>query len=382
MKHSIFGLCSVTALASLLACGGISDPSRSGENVAVVQGALTSSDSVSVPANAHVAIVWYDASGGKLAIGADAPVVDGKFSFKLTAPADAYFVAVDGEGSSDDTAPPSDSDTAPAPAPASGDETSGSAGSATPKSIRPLADNVGGSITDGLRAAIGGFVVYADDNGNGKLDLDDDQGTFQSSPDKIVGGSTDLALVYLKGGGTVDYEKLRDKTGVKPAAGFNLHVDSNDGLWLSANDVSLKIGPKRLPSSVCSNVGDVLEDGPTPATPTNPTGNSSSGANGSNEPAIDPNIICAPDGRSYVIQYGNCDQPTTPTPEGLCTYSTVSDTCSNGAAPGGSLEPGEPVPAGWPCPISGGDEDAGPPNTDPSQPDSGSDAPPPPPDAG
>lgn len=373
MKHSIFGLCSVTALASLLACGGISDPSRSGENVAVIQGALTASDSADVPANAHVAIVWYDASNGKLAIGADAPVVDGKFSFKLTAPADAYFLAVDDDGaSSDDAVPPNTQ--APAPA----EDTSGGAGSATPESIRPLADPVGGSITDSLRVAIGGFVVYADDNGNSKLDLDDDQGTYQSSPDKIVGGSTELELVYLKGGGTVDYEKLRDKTGVKPAVGFNLHVgdDQDDGLWLSANDVSLKLGAKKLPSSVCNNIGDVLEVTPTgggTAFAGDPAGSSA------NEPSTaDPsNIICAPDGRSYVISYGNCDEPPTPTPEGLCTSGSSSDTCSNGAYPGGSLEPGDPVPEGWPCPVT--ETDGGSPNTDPP-PDSGADLPSP--DAG
>lgn len=357
MKHSILGLCALTALSSLLACGGISDPSHEGENVTVIQGALTSSESVDVPANTHVAIVWLNASTGQLAIGADAPVVNGKFAFKLAAPSDAYFAAADFSSSSSDS-----SVTSPGSSETNGGNSSTpavDAGSPTPVSIRPLDNNVSGSITSDLKAAKAGFVVYVDQNGNGKLDLDDDKGSYQSSPDQVIGGSSELALVYLKGGGNVDYEKLRDKTGVKPAQGFNLAVASNGTLWLSANDVSLKIGPNKLPESVCS-LGSVTSPG-------NP---------GAGAPMPLPSeVICSADGRTYTYKNGcgNTSQPTEP--EGLCYSSASSLECMTGR----TLQPGDAVPSGWPCSVTNTDQDGGPaPNTGSDEdggaaPDTGSD---------
>lgn len=350
MKHSIFGFGSVAAMAMLLACGGISDPSRSGENVAVIQGALTASGTVNVPANARVAIIWSDHSTGKLAIGADAPVVNGKFLFKLTVPPTPF--SVGGEGGFAVGSPTIVTET-----PASEMPEEGSA--PTPESIRPLADEVGGSITGDLRAAVGGFVVYVDDNGNGKLDLDDDKGTYASSPDKVIGGSTDFDLIYLTGGGAVDYEKLRDETGVKPVAGFNLHL-SNLGYWLSTNDVSLKIGPNKLSPFVCAGISDVqLGDPPVTDDPDKSSSNNDPSGSDTDGTQDIARIDCSSDGRTYWISTNApCDDTgnsEAPAAEGLCSSEQSQGSCTEARYPGGSLEPGEPVPADWPCPVADDD---------------------------
>ncbi len=260
--------------------------------------------------------------------------------------------------------------------PSSGGGTSGSSGSSGTSSsggafgvstkLAPR-DLVGGSITEPLSAALAGFVVYADTNGNGKLDL---EGQYAASPDEILGGNAELMLVYLKGGGSLDYEKLRDKSGILPATGFNLMW--SEGRWLPLNDVELKLATTaKLPSAVCSSSygyssggsssGSVDTPLPEPA-PT--TGSGSSGSSGSSgtsgtdtgkvyPAAGSPGLICSADGRSF--QYyppTNC-APSPPPPVGLCAgdvYETSA--CASPGSWGETYLPGATIPAGWPCPVA------------------------------
>lgn len=367
----LFSSLAVTAFA----CGGIADPTRGGEgSVATVSGALTGT---AVPANARVALVYRkaNANGGSTAVevGSDVPVVGGKFTMDLSPPSETYFAGVNASREFDELdspppplsggAAPADPDTAPRV---------GSSGGGKPAplpaaNVRPQGDPVSGGITQPLTAAIAGFVVYADANGNGKLDL---EGGYASSPDQILGGKKDLILVYFRDGGTLDYEKLRDKSGILPGAGFNLAW--TEGRWfpLSAVELQLSASPK-LPRAVCSYSGSSSSGSggssdtgePSSATPGAPP----SGGSGSGPVALrnrypapgSPGLNCSPDGRSYSILTA-CPPPPPP-PVGLCAsdYDT-SYPCAGGY--GETLANGTAVPEGWPCPVNGldgGSADAG-----------------------
>lgn len=401
------GLCvtALTALTALVssACGGISDPTKGGADgrVATVSGALTG---ITVPANARVALVYRKVtttsagSSATVEVGSDVPVIAGKFTMSLGTPADAYFSSIDGTSISNASSPPPSvevpSPATSVPPPSSGTSTSGSPGAFGAARLSPR-DLVGGSITEPLTAAMAGFVVYADTNGNGKLDL---EGQYASSPDQVLGGNKELILVYLKGGGSLDYEKLRDKSGILPTAGFDLAW--TEGRWLPLSEVELKLSTNaQLPSSVCdqwvsssgsgsasagdiggsTNGGTFSADGGSPTTSVDggpssgssgsngagssggssgSSGSSSSGGFGSAYPSpSDPNLHCSPDGRSYA--YGGSPTSTTcppspPPPTGLCAgdvYATPT-ACISGGSFENALAPGAPVPDGWPCPTS------------------------------
>jgi hypothetical protein len=239
--------------------------------------------------------------------------------------------------------------------------------------IRPKDSATGTIITQPISAAFGGFIVYSDTNGNNKLDL---VGQYGDSPDTILGGNNDLILVNLKGGGQLDLEKLRDKSGILPAQGFNLAWD--EGRWLPLNLVELKLkATEGLPSEVCGASGiDYGGSGssgtvpmPEPAPDTPPSsgtsgGSSTSGSGGTGGyypgpyPAPgSPGLKCSPDGRSFTYSQP-CPTPPPP-PKGICAgtvgYSTIA--CAGGF--GSSLTPGQTPPAGWPCTVAP-DADGGP----------------------
>lgn len=346
-------------LAGAFACGGISDPTRGGESVATVSGALTGT---SVPAGARVALVWKKAAGG-VEVGAEAPIVNGQFSMTLGTPSDAYFLSTEGNdyeelsgGSAAE--PPSTATPEPAPAPSAG---SGGAPTPTPGGKLATKTNVSGGITEPMKAAIAGFVVYVDANGNDKLDL---EGDYASSPDTILGGNKELFLAFLKGGGQLDYEKLRDKSGILPAAGYNLAWEQ--GRWLPLTLVELKLTDKaKLPSSVCSGSGygngdaPVDQTAPMPA-PADPDTASDAGAAATYPDPSDPNLHCSPDGRSFYYTDPNACPPPPPAPVGLCAsdYGVATRGCAGSA---GTSFVGDTPPAGWPCPVAidGGAADAG-----------------------
>lgn len=373
-----------TAFASAaIACGGISDPNANGGGegtVATVSGALTGT---AVPANAHVALVWQKlattAEGSiqtSLEVAEDTPVVAGKFTLNLSVPAAEYFFPLDTHAVGSGATPPptvkAEPDPAPAPTPSAGG--SGGGGKmfgAMQGRLAPRGGVVSGSITQPLMAAIAGFVVYADTNGNGKLDL---EGEYSSSPDQILGGNDELILAYLKDGGALDYEKLRDKSGILPTAGFNLSW--SEGRWLPLNVVELRLSAKaQLPSAVCSSSGSystpASASGGTASVDPAPSGGGTAvdGGTGKYPMPTDPGLVCSPDGTSFTYHSAASCPPPPPPRVGLCAgnYGDSSEPCVSYGYDD-RIPSGGPVPEGWPCTVTtplppstdGGIPDAGP----------------------
>jgi hypothetical protein len=335
------------SLVALVACGGISDPTQgSGEQVATVSGALTGT---SVPSGTRVALVWRVGNTGTYAVGSDVAVVDGKFTMDLNAPPNSYFFAAEGTYDDfSDSSAHSDPPTARPPAADNGgvDQLSFGLG------LAPR-DTVSGQINQPLSAAAAGFVVYVDTNGNGALDI---AGQWATATDQVIGGNDELLLTYFRDGGALDYEKLRDRSGILPKAGYNLAW--SQGRWVPLNVVELKIKSNiRLPSGVCAT-DIVVDDSPPPIVQAD--AGVDSGVNGFPSPD-DPTLICSDDGYTFSYQpAAPCGNPQ-PTPEGLCAPQVFSDSC---ASPGGgfSIPYGSALPEGWPCPVDvdgGVFEDAG-----------------------
>ena len=360
-KLSLLAYGAATIAASLFACGDLSDPTKGGsERVATVTGALTGT---SVPDGTRVALVWRRGVAGGVEVGADVAVVGGRFAMDLAEPPSGYFfpleasdyVALNGEGRSTGASAPTTANGEAAldmPAPAPPGE--GAATKTKSVVLRPQ-DSVSGQITQPMNVAVAGFVVYVDANGNGRLDLD---GPEPSSSDRILGGNDELLLTFLKDGGALDYEKLRDRSGILPARGYNLAW--GQGRWLPLDLVELKLSEgERLPPSVCTSTGGIAEP-PSVVTfdagaaPTDPTV-------GRYPPPDAPNLHCAPDGRSFqYLPPSDCTPPEPPR-SGLCTpeaWDLPLVGCSGGGY-GEALAAGEPPPPGWPCtvddlPIDGG----------------------------
>ncbi|HEY8074813.1 MAG TPA: hypothetical protein VIF62_11905 [Labilithrix sp.] len=342
------------ALGATLGCGsGISN--RDNPSIATVSGQLSGS-TVDVPAGAKVALVWRSPTSGQWVVTAEAAVAGGAFSINLDgAPSDDLFFdpsnlgsgsgsgGVYNGGSADE--PPTSGGTATAPSGGSGGGSS-SGGSAQ---VRPM-DVASGTVSAPMTVAAAGFLLYVDANGNGKLDIDSNGRT----PDTVIGGSRDLALVYLRDGSSLDLEKLRDDTGQLPTRGYDL-VLVDKRRWLPLNSVDLTLGDDSLPDGLCymgpTEVGTAtaVADGPETPAPAPSSGYPAPG---------DPNLTCSPDGRSY--SYSECNPPPPPPVlpgTALCGGNAVEITepCAGG---GGALGPSDPVPPGWPCPVAT-DADAG-----------------------
>ncbi|WP_394830296.1 hypothetical protein LVJ94_27690 [Pendulispora rubella] len=327
MKHLKLAVVASTAAgAALLACGGLSDPSRQ-------EGSLSLSGSLSgtaLPNGAHVALVWRSGASGNVTIAADAPVVNGQYSLTVETPPDGYFFTDDDDGT--DAGPPP---TGSSP----GDLGLGTQG-----------ESVGGQVTDPLSRAVAGFLVYVDKNGDDELDADD----------TILGGDRELSLTYFRGGASLSYEKLRDKTGALPHAGFNLGWTEG---WLQFDNADLTLSSKaELPGIVC---GGGLGPRPFPDAGTFDSGTGtfdagrfdsgtggqdSGGGTGSGYPdPNDPRLHCRADGRSY-----SYDPICQTVPRTLCSLHPAAQ-CEG--VYGSGIPTGFPIPVGWPCPIPG--EDAG-----------------------
>jgi hypothetical protein len=369
LRLSTLFLAPALAATFALACGEISDPTKGTERTATVSGALTGT---SVPAGARVAVVWRNGANGGVVVGAEADIVGGKFTMTLAAPADAYFYPMNGEDYDSLNAPnttspgaPSGGGTAPAdPAPvedpdtdpggvSSGGSTSGGGGSKVGSKLGTRGGTISGGITEPLSVATAGFVVYVDANGNGTLDL---EGEYSSSPDTIIGGNKELILAYLKGGGQLDYEKLRDKSGILPVAGFNLAWDQ--GRWIPLTLVELQLSQKvKLPSAICSSYGttDFGSDGEEGVSSTGarkPSPESTTAPDGGYPPKGAAGVYCYDGGHSFYYT-GDCPPPPPP-PVGLCASDYGPPTAC--ASPSYSFV-GDTPPAGWPCdvdPTSGG----------------------------
>lgn len=367
-------------LPVLVACGSLADSDKVSP-IATIQGALSASSSV--PANAHVALVWRRSDGSGVTVVQDTPLVSGRFSFELNAPpADDLFFSSSGENSSgSDDVPIATSTGTGAPPPA----VDAAAPTTEPKSLASTGlhtlTTVGGGIATPMSVAVAGFVLYVDANGNGKLDL---EGAEASSPDTILGGNTELFLAYLRDGTQLAYEKLRDSTGTLPVHGYNLFWNQGTQanpmrvMPLDAVEIELRTDAK-LPSTVCTG-GDSTASSGGVDTGTNGSGGTATpptavdagapkpdidadadvdadvdggadadvdaGTNPSYPSPNDPNLHCSADGTSFT--YSACGTPPPPSPVGLCTSSDPSAT--EPCASWGMQIP-SPVPSNWPCPL-------------------------------
>jgi hypothetical protein len=389
--HLAFIAASGLGLAAF-ACGGIADPTRTTERVASVSGAL--SGTTAVPANARVALVYrkLTATGASIAeVASDVPVVGGRFTFNLVDPPAAYLAPFPGDSISSST-PVAAPEPGPAPAPgnsstgtggtssggtssggsSSGGSSSGgssgggssgggssSGGSSGGGANVGTRDVVSGGISTPLSAAFAGFLVYADANGNGALDLDADG----APTEPVLGGNKELVLVFLKDGGTLDYEKLRDKAGNPATPGFNLAWV--EGRWLPLAAVDLKLNASAtLPRPVCESdatsassgaSGGVATTEPAPA----PADRDGGAAGGSYPSPTDPGLVCSADGRSFTYTAAAAPCPTAPTPTptpklGLCGLGGTVLVGQNLGCPTSmgyrsALAASDPIPAGWPC---------------------------------
>ncbi|MBX3228697.1 MAG: hypothetical protein KIT84_08595 [Labilithrix sp.] len=232
--------CVLVAAAGIYACDSLTDPSQSRTPDDAVTSSVSGALVGSVPANTRVALVWRSAQGGVLARGADVAIVDGRFTMELGALPDAYFAPL---GAIEATVDASVSESVD-----SGGPIDASVGT---RSLRPRADVGGAIVNERLESAHGGFVAYVDTNGNGQLDFDPATG---ETTDQILGGNQELMLVFLRKGGALDYERLRDRTGMLPRAGYNLRW-SWESRWLPLDSVELRLGSEPpLPYEVCGGL--------------------------------------------------------------------------------------------------------------------------------
>lgn len=340
MKHRLtYAL--LAGVGAVVACGELTDPSKAAKETAParISGALGGGDADGGSEGLRVAVVWRAGEGGGHASAKDVPVVAGRFSLDLDPPPDAYLFAVD-------AAPIKIVPTPPPGAGADGGTDDWDAGSwepwadggteveaeagIFPRSLAPR-DNVSGTVGNRseLRVALAGFVVYRDTNGNGRLDF---AGDYLTSPDEIVGGNVDLTIRYFAGGGALDYEKLRDRSGVLPHAGFNLGLAVDGGTrWVALDLAELSVGGRRkLPREVCFIPSTYRMDPPDfwgPAQYPSPG---------------DPGLRCAIDGSAFLFDTVGC-RAFAP-PGSLCIEEDEEISCQTGA------ERPSPAPADWPCP--------------------------------
>ena len=218
--------------------------------------------------------------------------------------------------------------------------------------------------------AVGTIVAYEDLNGNGKLDLVDDEAT--SYVDRVLGANEDLLLVYTEG--KTFPPELVAPNGSKPVPGYNLlriprcvgeataeaasgpsgegstttsSCDGDDFGWLPITtlyDLPLTAEP-RFATLMCKNDGGIFGGGsgggsvgsstlPAPgALPPGP------GPGGKWPAKGDPNVSCLPDGSGYY--YTQC----TTISQGLCK-GTITECTATGWS-----SPTSPPPAEWPCPV-------------------------------
>jgi hypothetical protein len=351
------------------ACGSIVDPNQSSggaPHTATISGALSAG--APVPAGAHVTLVWRN--GSALAVGPDVPVVNGQFTMVLDVPPDSYFAAVE----NGNLVTGGNASFSPGSVGGSGSTSSGSTGTDQGGPTPPVAADAGatlggkaapvrlqdtsGTVTGPLQAAVAGFIVYVDANGDGRLDL---TGSTAASPDTILGGASDLLLVYLRGGSSLDYQRLADRNGAIPSAGFGLALTEGRWVGLDLADLTITSSPG-LPDSVCnalSSSGNASGGGGVATPPS--TGNVSSSGPGSTlldgggvdpyPPPGAPGLTCSADGRSFTYTYPGTTCPPPP-PPGLCFRDQPSIACAGPASEGDGLASGQAPPPGWPCPVA------------------------------
>lgn len=285
-----FGLFGPLA-ALAVGCGSVGDVERR-EPIAIISGQLTMANLTSPPSdNLRVAVVWTD---GKKYSSADdiavTPVFPSKFQVHVVDP------------------PP-------------------------PAAMTPDKDGSGAFF------AMGSLVAYEDRNGNGKLDLVDENAS--SFVDRILGANPDVLLAWFEGlpagantdrvGATNGYQFVK----ITPCAddeGCILEVDYIPITTLY--EMMLTDEPKFAQLMCMNGGGDASSSGSfDPAPHVGP------GPNGVWPGEDDPNLSCSADRASYT--YNECGPAEY---DGLCGGSESDCALSTWTYAG------ETPPARWPCP--------------------------------
>lgn len=334
-------------LPALVACGSIDDPNER-KPLAVIEGQMLQAQnapSVQVQSNVRIAVVWLGIDDRSLKSTQDVKaeaVFPSKFKLALTEPPPEDAMIRKDKRTKDSNDAPS----VPGQPPQQSGGSAGSSGG-NPDPQPPPPQPAPKMKTQSYKqwpadfgVAVGAVVAYEDLNGNGKLDLVDDNAT--QYVDRVLGINQELFLVYIEGQNVP--QEMLPPNGSKPVQGFNLlqriekecpKTDdfcspSLDVRWLpmsSLYDLPLSAEP-RFGDIMCKGregFGDSVSEASQLDTPgTYPAPN-------------DPNLKCSPDGKSFT--YEKCETID----RGLCK-GTVSS-CS-----GYSLSTTNPEP-NWPCPV-------------------------------
>jgi hypothetical protein len=359
MKLRSVHLVSLGAGLVVSACGSLSGNTSQHPVLTTLHGELSNPQSLSFDSSAsatHVAVIWLGMNEG-YSIAEDLPVLpvfpsQFKLEIRDPPPAEAMITAAASQAGGGQAPPQGDpvpsqgpsSGPAPSPAPA---PSSGPTASPTPSAPPDFA------------LAVGSVVAYEDLNGNGKLDLVDEGAT--SYVDRILGANPGLVLVYIQGTltpGTDFANLLRDDSGSLPQPGFNLFHSAqgtDKSAWLSMDTLyELPLtGDPRFASMMCRN-GLGFSTAPASPSPGQPP-LSDAGLDAALDDAEidaavppdpplpspnDPNLKCAPDGRSFT----DCAPPAPPPQPTLCAPQQVGLEC-------GSIPAPTPLPPNWPCPV-------------------------------
>lgn len=221
-SSSSFALLAATVLACGAGCGQLEGDPDQAPIIATIRGQLANPDSYAAGANMRVAIVW-GGDTGALRVSQDVPVQpvfpsQFKLDLRSLPPQDAMLALGEDENKPNRTDctqgwDPSSGKPQPAPnAPCDTDEPPlpgpGPSPTPAPGGTRIQSDDDFRVARPGdtFKVAIGSLVAYEDLNGNGQLDLLDDQAT--TAIDRVVGVNEDLYVVYVEGTPQGDFAQL------------------------------------------------------------------------------------------------------------------------------------------------------------------------------
>lgn len=356
MRKLPFALAALTSL-SVAACGSLDPNAGEKTPLATVTGQLTNPQAVQTTSNVRIAVIWRAELFGKFNSAVDLPVqpvFPSKFKIDLReAPPEGVLWDPFAKSQSPSDPPQTGGSTPAQPADPAAPGTRGA----------HVGLQGGTAVGPSVRVAVGAVVAYEDLNGNGKLDLVDDNAA--QFLDRIVAANDQTMLIYFDGTPPNDPE-LRDGNGHYPTPGYNLYRQGancattdiggapGDGEplggtkggtpapactpvapeWLPMTtlyDLALATDPK-FGQLMCRNGGDSVSSA------------SAGGAVHPGRPATypaptDPNLSCNADGGGYTYGKSTC----TTISQGPCR-GTIT-TCT----PVDFWERPTPVPADWPC---------------------------------
>ena len=210
------------------------------------------------------------------------------------------------------------------------------------------------------RWALASVVIYADENGNGRLDLP--TAADVAIPETILGVRDDMWVIYLEGGSAPLFDPTDDPSSPLIPAGFSLLDSLSDDELTAAFetcaaqypsydaeyeacldaaigypevlaidaplDIELSTTPK-LPGMVCLGILDSFMESLAPEYTMYTT-----------------EVTCDADNRCYTETYTLVNALSAGSPVALCLGADALSPQPVYV----SLQPTDPVPAGWPCP--------------------------------